>query len=331
MKLRYPLYYKKFSCIAHNCSDNCCIGWEIDIDSDTEEYYRSVEGSFGKRLRENIENGSFRLCGERCPFLNEKNLCDIIINLGEEHLCHICDRHPRYFGWYGSVKEAGIGLSCEEAARLILTEGNTSFAEEDIPNEETDETDPHLQLFLENARKQIFDLLEKDIPFAQKVSSLISYAEELQDCLDFGIYVLPVIEEHHEECSEADLNKFVSAFSRFEPIDSVWSDCLTSLRDKKPCVNADYLSNILIYFIWRYFMQSVFDGDALSKIYIAVIGALMISLMANGDDLSSYIEASKLYSKEMDYCEENMELLSALIYEEYAFSAESLLAICNML
>ena len=118
MIFRVPFYYNTFKCIADKCSDNCCIGWEIEIDSDTAEYYKSVGGAFGKRLSENIsEENSFILKGERCPFLNEKNLCDIIINCGEEHLCQICRDHPRYFEWFADKKEGGIGLCCEEAAR----------------------------------------------------------------------------------------------------------------------------------------------------------------------------------------------------------------------
>ena len=35
MKLRIPSYYEEFSCIADKCKDNCCIGWEIDIDEET--------------------------------------------------------------------------------------------------------------------------------------------------------------------------------------------------------------------------------------------------------------------------------------------------------
>ncbi len=32
----------------------------------------------------------------RCAFLNENNLCDIYIQLGEEALCDICTEHPRF-------------------------------------------------------------------------------------------------------------------------------------------------------------------------------------------------------------------------------------------
>ena len=49
---RVPHYYKAFHCIASDCRDNCCVGgWEIDIDEETAQYYLSMEGEFGDRLR----------------------------------------------------------------------------------------------------------------------------------------------------------------------------------------------------------------------------------------------------------------------------------------
>ena len=42
MFVMIPEYYNKFKCIASKCSDNCCIGWEIDIDSKTYEKYKML-------------------------------------------------------------------------------------------------------------------------------------------------------------------------------------------------------------------------------------------------------------------------------------------------
>lgn len=128
-----PSYYDKFQCIASRCRDNCCIGWEIDIDEETDRYYREVQGEFGKRLEEGIlREGTphFRLKGkkERCAFLNDNNLCDIFIHLGEAHLCGICREHPRFYEWYEDIPglmdwtETGLGLCCEEAVRLLVSE-----------------------------------------------------------------------------------------------------------------------------------------------------------------------------------------------------------------
>ena len=40
MIIRKPDYYDRFQCIAGECSDSCCIGWEIDVDEERQEEYR---------------------------------------------------------------------------------------------------------------------------------------------------------------------------------------------------------------------------------------------------------------------------------------------------
>lgn len=86
MKLIAPDYFMRFQCSADRCSHTCCKGWEIDIDDDTLRKYKYIGGSLGKKLRENVdfENGCFRLLeGDRCPFLDENGLCEIITEKGE--------------------------------------------------------------------------------------------------------------------------------------------------------------------------------------------------------------------------------------------------------
>ena len=48
--IRRPSYYKDFRCIASDCTENCCIGWEIDVDEDTLAYYKSIGSDFSRRL-----------------------------------------------------------------------------------------------------------------------------------------------------------------------------------------------------------------------------------------------------------------------------------------
>ena len=40
--IRRPAYYKAFRCIGSDCTENCCIGWEIDVDEDSLAYYETV-------------------------------------------------------------------------------------------------------------------------------------------------------------------------------------------------------------------------------------------------------------------------------------------------
>ena len=329
MLFRVPSYYNTFKCIADKCTDNCCIGWEIDIDSDTAEYYNSVGGAFGKRLRENIsEENSFILKGERCPFLNEKNLCDIIINCGEEHLCQICRDHPRYFEWYGNIKEGGIGLSCEEGARLILTDDAHTFVE-GYTDEEEESVDGALFSVLLKARAELFAELDSEGTLAEKLSYLLGYAENLQFCIDNRETDAEYIPS--DSIKEVDFGEIVSLYSDFEPIDGSWETELSALLSS-PCglgqVNAEeegYMLNLCRYFIWRYFLKGVFDEEILSKVKLAVVSVLFIKYMTKGDSsLEAWIEKSKLYSKEMEYSDENRELFYDYTYEKECLSAEAL-------
>ena len=123
----YPDYYPLFRCIADRCRHNCCIGWEIDVDGDSLAAYDQIGGEMGERLHKCIDRSGEMphfLLGEqeRCPFLNGKNLCDLILYGGEGMLCQICTDHPRYYEWFSDGREYGLGLCCEAAAELILAQ-----------------------------------------------------------------------------------------------------------------------------------------------------------------------------------------------------------------
>ena len=129
--IRRPAYYKAFRCIGSDCTENCCIGWEIDVDEDSLAYYETVPGDFGERLRASIapadaqtgEPAHFRLdAEERCPLLNDCNLCEVLLHLGEDKMAQICTDHPRYYEWFSDGREDGLGLCCEAAAELILAQ-----------------------------------------------------------------------------------------------------------------------------------------------------------------------------------------------------------------
>ena len=134
MLLRIPDYYRSFSCIGGRCEHSCCLGWEIDIDEETWEYYRSIQGPFGDRLRANMvstDENSFRLVsGNRCPFLNAENLCDIYIELGETSLCAICTEYPRQTLEYADVRERCLSISCEEVGRILFSKKEKVAVEE---------------------------------------------------------------------------------------------------------------------------------------------------------------------------------------------------------
>lgn len=337
MILRMPVYCKDFKCSADKCSDNCCIGWEIDIDPSSAECYKKVEGDFGKRLGENISCGevcSFKMNGERCAFLNENNLCDIIINLGEEALCQICRDHPRYFEWFENVKEGGVGLCCEEGARLILSHAEKFETYDMLCDDEGDgDYDKELCDYLLWARQEIITLLEDEsLPFDERLFSVLLFARKLQYNVEKSRYDKTAPEIIREKIV-IDMEKVIRYFSTLEVIDEKWSDYIKELCDKASATDVfmsrckedyrdanSYLKNIAVYFIWRYFMKSLFDYEVYSKVWLAVISTLFIERMfilayseGKGLTLERCSILAKNYSKEIEYSEEN--LFSVMNYE----------------
>ena len=338
MKLRMPHYYKDFHCIADKCRDNCCIGWEIDIDEKTACLYEGAGGDFGERLRENTatdESCHFILGeNERCPFLNGNNLCDIILNMGEESLCYICREHPRYYEWYGDIKEGGIGLACEEAARLILSSKEPfSYYETEI--DEIPDSYPERELFefLEKAREVIIGhLSDERIEIKERLRDILLFGKRLQDNLDNDEYRLPQMERAKPFKNENidDVFGFIAAL---EPINEEWNSYFNEKKwvsEKIPKeyefdkTASRYLSNIAVYFIWRYFMKGVFEGEILSAVVLsavstAFIGRLIECEAYEGKELTLELcsETARLFSKELEYSEENVNALLDSAYNEF--------------
>ena len=330
MKLKMPSYCEDFSCLAGACRDSCCIGWEIDIDEKTAAFYDSVEGDLGKRLRENITDGeirSIRLCGERCPFLNEKGLCDIILQLGEAHISEICTEHPRYYAWFEGCKEGGIGLSCEEAARLILTsEAPISFVEKAIPEEEAELYDRELFNLLYDVRERIFAILTDGTrSFSARMCAVLDLAKDCQTHLG----------SEDEQDDEAPFSAILAAFSHLEVMDAAWLPKLASIAVEDGICREDgmekYLENLAIYFIYRHFLLSVFDGEVLVRVKLCAVSVLIIAALwrKTRDEKGSLSESdaawmAKCYSKEIEYNEDNEDALFFAFYDDPAFGTENL-------
>ena len=124
MVFRVPSYYKNFRCIADKCPDNCCRGWEIDIDEDTLDYYKDLKGPMAEKIRTSIsEDGSFVLNEEGwCPLLNEKGLCEVCLTLGEDSLSEVCTEYPRFTTEYPKTREKVLCLSCGEVGRIVFSD-----------------------------------------------------------------------------------------------------------------------------------------------------------------------------------------------------------------
>ena len=340
MILRMPSYYKKFRCTADKCSDSCCRGWEIDIDEKTYEFYKTVKGIFGRKLRESICEMSvphFILDkNERCPFLNDRNLCEIYINLGEDRLCGICTEHPRFFEWYNGVKEGGIGLCCEAAAEIIITQKKPfSYYDTQVDYDSCNEYDDSFYNYLFKIRdKIIFHLQNESIPFLNRLNNILYYAENMQsryDNFDYDIYEIKDVRISSEALWAADI------LSEFSSLDILGKTNLFKEAYEKyssaPLQKNFFASepetikafeNIAVYFVWRHFLKSVYEDEFYSKIAFSVLCTALIAILCMSDGqmflTDKIINKSVYFSKEIEYNEGNLNRIFDNFYEKDEFS-----------
>lgn len=301
MKIFAPDYYGDFSCIAGDCRHSCCIGWEIDIDPDTAEYYRGIPGEFGERLRRSIDFGkdfsSFHLCkNERCPFLNEKGLCDIIINMGEESLCQICSDHPRFRNFFSGRTEIGLGLCCEAAARLILERKNkTKLTEIDFYGE--DEA-----------------LLEEEKEFIEFREKIFEIIQKRDDAIDVRIEKMLVF--CGAKLPEKTFAEWAEVFERLERLDEEWTRVLEKIKsdgESDFALEPEASEQLLWYFVFRHLYGALDDGRYAERTAFAVLCLKMVEKAA---EYKGIFEAARLFSSETEYSDENIEALLDIIGAE---------------
>ncbi|MGN0142742.1 MAG: flagellin lysine-N-methylase [Roseburia sp.] len=343
MLLRIPSYYKEFHCIADKCKNSCCIGWGIDIDEDTRAYYLGVEGALGERLRKHLEMDEEGIWGFRlrengwCPFLNERKLCDICIELGEEALSEVCTEYPRFTMEYGNVREKCLCLSCEEVGRILFsTEKPVTWEEMEIP--ETGDIEEEADLArevclgtrLEQVRDRAVGLLQnRENPISLRIADYLSYCEKMQHEIFGGT---------GENEAAGDRNHYQAFLERMEclkelePLEEGWvalqEELLSFYRqDNYETLHAAFCQengaweytyeHLLVYFTFRYFMRAVYDDNLLAKAKFAVAAVMVIRDMdvwryhKNGGQftLEDRIDTARIYAKEVEHSEENVALL----------------------
>jgi len=295
MKTIAPDYYPHFRCIADQCRHSCCIGWEIDIDEDTFAYYQTVSGQIGVRLAENIdfdgEIARFRLTGEeeRCPFLNERGLCQLILELGEESLCQICADHPRFRNFPGDREEIGLGMCCEAAAALILNREEPlsliTLEDDGLP----EQIPPDRAAVLAIRDRAVALLTDRKKPLADRAREL----------LDLCRAQLP----------HRPMTDWAGFFAGLERLDPAWDEMLAACTECAP-VEGIPGEQLLNYFVYRHFAAAEEPAGLAPRAAFAVLSWQMISAIAHRDP-ARLPEAARMYSAEIEYSEENLAAVLA--------------------
>ena len=332
MKTYVPEYYFDFKCIAHRCSHTCCAGWEIDLDEDTLCSYAGVSGSLGQKLRRSIArepDGSahFILQGpeERCPFLQEDGLCQLILELGEDSLSQICTDHPRFRNSIGSREEMGLGLCCEAAAELVLgwgkpfrlmeleaacggeaASGAAAVQSGDVLPGDADSPGGEEADFLV-WRQQLADWLWEDgISFADKMERLMGgFPLSLLTPAGFG-----------------------GLYASLETMDGEWRHLMERMEATKPApwptdaAMERQLINLLIYFLFRHLGNVLEDGQAELWLAFCALSAAVVWQAAGAlapeagrPDGRTLADAARRYSAEVEYSDENVGVVVDFLVE----------------
>lgn len=373
MKIRVPEYYKDFSCIGGECIDTCCAGWEVDVDKKSSAYYKSVEGAFGDRLRSMlvdypIEDRFILQEHGRCPFLNKSNLCDIYTELGEDKLCETCTNFPRHITEFGSTREIGISLSCPVAVELIMkrTEPITfTVSENDEKISGYNDIDASLYFELCQARDTAYCICQdRSMGIKYRAALLLDFSFALQKklkkrkCGDvtarykdnkYLAQRIDVLEKKYSGYKKTQqiLKEWLKVYNGLEHIKPEWTDMLSKLnafvadgimnvsKTAKVVNEREYeYEHLLVYYVYRYFLRAVFDGELAGKVQLACAALIMQEMLGcvycESEDSFSFerqVTAMRIYSKETEHSEENLEVLYKNFDKNKAFSYKTFMGI----
>lgn len=166
--------YDKFKCTADKCKFTCCEGWDISIDDET--YDRWSKGNDAEKLLGGVKVKSYNGKKEYfinketfdfCPFLDEKGLCAVVKNHGEEYLSLTCHKFPRIENDFGDKKELSLSCACPEVINIIDAIDKIEF----IYNDGCVSKDNLIELKI---RESLIDIINKK-EFALEEKLLISF------------------------------------------------------------------------------------------------------------------------------------------------------------
>ncbi len=327
MELRYPVYYKQFSCIASDCPDSCCHEWEVQVDADSAVRYRAMEGALGDALREHLydEDGETYLRNQdgRCPMWRSDGLCRIQAERGHDALCTVCQQFPRLRHDYGDFVELGLELSCPEAARLILTQ-KLEWVTETAPGGEEPDYDAELMALLRESRAHALELLENETySVPDRLRLMMMYGYHIQAAIDGAELAAfdpeAALAEAAQFAGSGDAAALAEYYRGLEVLTDRWREKLASVG--APEWDAG-LCRIAQYGVGRHWYQAVSDWDLSCRVKLLLSGCALIARLSG--DLA---EKAQLWSKEIENSAENLDAILDGAYTEPALTDANLLGL----
>ncbi|MCR5202149.1 MAG: flagellin lysine-N-methylase [Lachnospiraceae bacterium] len=126
MKDYYYGIANRFKCIAGDCPNSCCIGWNIVIDKDSVKRYKALpENEISNRIISGIHASDNKFYFKnhdngRCYMLDADNLCHIQRNYSEDMLCITCRKYPRLIYKANDTRLVSFSASCPVVAHYLI-------------------------------------------------------------------------------------------------------------------------------------------------------------------------------------------------------------------
>lgn len=346
MKIITPHYYGQFHCLASDCPDTCCAGWEVVVDQETMTQYEGL-GKESTELQKRItaalgQDGDDLIFQSgpdgRCPFLNRNNLCDIQTALGEERLCRTCHLYPRFVSDFGGVREMGLSLSCPEAARIILFQkGKIRFETCDdtsIPPSLND-LDADRYFAVRQMRESMLYLAQfSPLPVDERCMLILRLARKGQKKLKKEKYdavealcerfephlMMNELRSCYRRCAESGPLSYTLLLETLQNLSVLRPDWKTRLEKRRESLTLEPSSDIkpldpdieqqlLTTFLYRYILRAAYGGSVYALAKLCVYSLLAVRVLGQGCDTAELIDLVHLYSREVEHDEDNITAL----------------------
>ena len=212
----------------------------------------------------------------------------MILQLGEDSLCEICREHPRFYHETARGMEVGIGMSCEEACRVILGGdyrsfvllGDTPAMQEDIPFD------------IHPLRERAYEILSSPCSYAKRIHALAAA---------FDITLAP----------DAQVR---AALASLEYLDCAHKELFACYASDSvmPAACEREAERVLAYLIFRHCSPSWDETEFRIALRFCMTCERLLASAAQTTDASTLCSLARIFSEEIEYSEDNTQTLMEL-------------------
>lgn len=336
MIYEYPDWVETFQCIAGDCPDTCCAGWEVGVDEDTKQIYETAPEPFQSEFRRVMRTdpqtgGCFFQPAEnmRCPFLNKKNLCDIIIGLGPDALSMVCDEYPRYFNEIGDYQQMDMSLSCMEFGRIFFHHGDMVLkrAEDDTAGRGTADNERLLSI-LDVRDEMIGQMQSLKLPWKQALISLErTYADDADALLQETDETVWMMMRSQEMLDGKTKEAFEAAGREIRGRGHVtWGGSAAEAQASTDSAPDGWFRKLTVYFLFRYTLDAYKDGNFDPEFRLINRSLRFLEMLCRAREHSrghemtveDMIDVAHIYSRQVEHSEEIVAALKQKCEEQIA-------------